>query len=270
MTPKRTSFGKEALAAAFTQAYTEGRVALITYLTAGYPSLEDSPALFSALVRGGADILEIGVPFSDPIADGPTIQKASYVALQQGVTPSACFHLVRLLRDDGIQVPIILMGYYNPIYRYGLGRYVGDCCEAGVDGLIVPDVPLEEAGPLQAACRQEGIALVLLAAPTTREERLRRIAAQTEGFLYLVARLGITGAGDGLAEDLLERVAWVRRFAHTPVAVGFGVATPEQAQMLVPWVDGVILGSAVVERAPQGPRVLEEYTVRLKAALRRT
>ncbi len=265
---KDRPFGREALAAAFARARAERRAALITYLTAGYPSLEDSPALLKALAQGGADILELGVPFSDPIADGPTIQKASYVALQNGTTPSACLNLVRRLREEGFRTPMVLMGYYNPIYRYGLEAYAQACREVGVDGLIVPDVPVEEAEPLQSACRAYGLALILLAAPTTREDRLRRIAAQTEGFLYLVARLGITGAGDGLTGDLFDRVAQVRRFARTPVAVGFGIAMPEQARALAPWVDGVIVGSAIVERAPQGPGALAEYVASLRAALR--
>lgn len=268
MMPEYRPAGREALVTAFSRARAEGRAALITYLTAGYPSPEDSPALFASLVQGGADILEIGVPFSDPIADGPTIQKASYAALQRGMTPLACLHLVRRLREEGVRTPIVLMGYYNPIYRYGLERYVRDGREAGVDGLIVPDVPVEEAEPLRAACLEYDLALVLLAAPTTREERLRYIAAQTEGFLYLVARLGITGAGDGPASDLIHRLAHVRRLAHTPVAVGFGIATPQQARALAPWADGIIVGSAVVERAPQGPAALAQYAASLRASLR--
>ncbi|MBC7315653.1 MAG: tryptophan synthase subunit alpha [Chloroflexi bacterium] len=260
--------GPAAIAASFARARAERRAALITYLTAGYPSPGESPALFRALEQGGADILEMGVPFSDPIADGPAIQRASYAALQKGVTPLACLNLVRRLRQEGIRLPIILMGYYNPIYRYGLTAYAKACREAGVDGLIVPDVPLEEAGPLQEACRACDLALILLAAPTTREERLRRIAEETEGFLYLVARLGITGAGNGLAEDLQERIALARRLARVPVAVGFGIATPEQARALAAWADGVIVGSAIVERAPQGPAALAQYIAGLRAALR--
>lgn len=264
----RPIVGVAAIVAAFERAKAARRAALITYLTAGYPSLDDTLALAPALERAGADIIELGAPFSDPIADGPTIQRASHAALEAGVTPQACLDLVASLRGRGMGAPVVLMGYYNPILRRGLEAYVDACVSVGVDGLIVPDLPLEEAESLHIACRRSGLALIQLAAPTTRDERLARIAAETEGFLYLISRLGITGAGDGLPADLAERLAHVRALAHTPVAVGFGIATPQQARALAAHADGVIVGSAIVERAPQGPQALEAYAASLSEALR--
>lgn len=268
MMAKRDGCGVEAIGRAFARARSQGRAALITYLTLGYPSPKESPALVRALQAGGADLIELGVPFSDPLADGPIIQQASHQALQAGMTPRGCLELVSRLRQGGVEVPLLLMGYYNPIHAYGLEAYARDCAHAGVDGLIVPDLPLEEAGPLRAACEEEGLALVFLVAPTSGEERIARIAAATRGFLYLVSRLGITGMGQGPGEELAEQLALVRRHARTPVAVGFGLSRPEQVRRLASQVDGLIVGSAVVERAAEGPEALCEYVRSLCAVLR--
>lgn len=259
--------GTPAIDAAFRAARAEGRCALITYLTLGYPSPTDSLRLVPALQAGGADIIELGVPFSDPVADGPTIQRASHAALRAGVTPSQCLTLVARLRHMGVSVPLLLMGYYNPIYRHGLAKYARDCEEARVDGLIVPDLPPEEAAPLRRACGKEGIALVFLVAPTTGEGRLARIAAATQGFLYVISRLGITGAGRSPGQELSARLALVRRYAQTPVAVGFGISRPEQARALAPHVDGIIVGSAIVERASEGAEAVRSYVASLRAAM---
>jgi tryptophan synthase alpha subunit len=252
--------GRVSLGQAFGRAYDEGRCALIAYLTAGYPDLERSPALFAALQAGGADVIEMGVPFSDPVADGPTIQAASQAALEAGMTPRRCLELVGRLRDRGITLPIVLMGYYNPIFSYGLERYVADCARMGADGLIVPDLPPEEAQPLQHACEQHQLALIF---------RLAEIAHATQGFLYVVSRLGTTGASLAIDEALQARLALARAQAHTPVAVGFGVSRPEEAQALAPHADGVIVGSAIVRRAPEGPESLAAYVSALRAALTR-
>jgi tryptophan synthase alpha subunit len=260
--------GRVSLEEAFGSARDDGRCALITYLTAGYPDLEQSPALFAALQAGGADVIEMGVPFSDPVADGPTIQAASQVALQAGMTPRRCLDLLSQLRDQGIALPIVLMGYYNPIFSYGLERYVADCAQRGADGLIVPDLPPEEAQPLQDACARHGLALIFLVAPTTGEQRLVEIAHATQGFLYAVSQLGTTGASLSLDEELVRRLALARAQANTPVAVGFGISRPEEAQALAPHVDGVIVGSAIVRRAVEGPESLAAYVSALRAALR--
>lgn len=258
--------GVTAVQSAFAAAHTEGRCALITYLTLGYPSAQDTLKLVPALQAGGADLIELGVPFSDPVADGPTIQRASQVALEGGMTPRKCLELVAELRDRGVTVPLVLMGYYNPIHSYGLDRYVQHCVARGVDGLIVPDLPPEEAAPLRDLCQAAGLALIFLVAPTTGEERLARIGALTSGFLYVVSRLGITGAGQNPTEELAMRLGVVRRYAQTPIAVGFGISRPEQVRELSPLTDGIIVGSAVVQRATQGAAALGEYVASLRAA----
>ena len=259
--------GSEAIDAAFAAARHESRCALITYLTLGYPSPAKSLALVPALQAAGADIIELGVPFSDPVADGPTIQRASQAALRAGVTPQMCLDLVAQLRRDGTTVPLVLMGYYNPIHSYGVSEYARDCAGAGADGLIVPDLPPEEADPLKEACNREGLALVFLIAPTTGESRLARVAAETSGFLYVVSRLGTTGAGLGPGTEVTARLEKVRRHAVTPVAVGFGISRPDQARMLAPLVDGLIVGSAIVERASGSEEALRGYVASLHQAL---
>jgi tryptophan synthase alpha chain len=263
----RAPSGSDAIAQAFATSQAQGRPALLTYLTLGYPAAEASLELVPALARGGADIIELGAPFSDPVADGPTIAAASQAALRGGLTPEGCLALAAELRRRGVTTPFVMMGYYNPILSYGPAAYVRDCAAAGVDGLIVPDLPPEEAGELAAACRTAGLALIYLVAPNTGPERLARLAAETTGFLYVVSRLGITGAGQSPAAELAARLAQVRQVARTPVAVGFGIARPEQARALVGLADGVIVGSAVVERASQGPEAVEEFVRELRQAL---
>jgi len=263
--------GTRAILAAFAAARAEGRAALITYLTAGYPTPAHSPELLRALTAGGADLLEVGVPFSDSVADGPTIQNAAHAALRAGVTPQGCLHLVAGLRAEGADIPILLMGYYNPILTWGPQAFARACHGAGVDGLIVPDLPPEEAAPLQEACRGLGLSLVFMVAPTTSPERISRIAAATEGFLYLISRLGTTGAEEGQAPAvepaLVERLSLVRRLAHTPVALGFGLSRSEQLHALAPLADGLIVGSAIVERSKEGAEALRTYVEVLRSAL---
>lgn len=265
----RIETGTAAIAQAFRLAGTEGRSALITYLTAGWPNPAATHDLVMALQEGGADIIELGVPFSDPVADGPTIQRASHTALQAGITPRSCLEAVARLRADDLSVPVLLMGYVNPMIAYGLREWVADCAEAGVDGLIVPDLPPEEALPLRAACDRRGLALVFLVAPTTPPARVARIAAETRGFLYLVSRLGTTGTGLMVDESLRRQLETARQQARTPVAVGFGIARPEQVRALAPLADGIIVGSAVVDKAVEGAVALRDYVASLLAATRR-
>jgi tryptophan synthase alpha chain len=262
-------YGVAAIEGAFGRAAQEGRAALVAYLTAGYPTPEATPGLVAALQAGGADLIELGVPFSDPVADGPAIQRASQRALEAGMTPEGCMALAAALRADGIAAPLVLMGYYNPILSYGVGAYAARCAEAGVDGLIVPDLPPEEAGPLREACMARGLALVYLVAPTSSPERLAHIAAETSGFLYVVSRLGTTGEGHDPGEALARQLEAARRVARTPVAVGFGIARAETARALGQLADGVIVGSAIVERAPQGPEAVRAFVGELRAALGR-
>ncbi len=271
--------GIPAIVAALSLAAQEGRAALIPYLTVGYPTPDSTAELVRALIAGGADLIELGVPFSDPVADGPTIQAASYAALRQGVTPATCLQTVRALRDEGVETPILLMGYYNPILSFRHGpdaatgspaAYAAACRASGVDGLIVPDLPPEEADGLSAACHAEGLALVYLVAPTTGEARIAALCAATSGFLYVVRRLGTTGAdavGLDRRDALAASLAAVRRHACTPVALGFGVSTPQQAAEAAALADGVIVGSAIVERADAGADALRDYVGELRGAL---
>ncbi|MHB9032219.1 MAG: tryptophan synthase subunit alpha [Anaerolineae bacterium] len=264
---QRSESGITAIEHAFAQAKIQHRAALLTYMTLGYPERDASLAMMRALESAGADLIELGTPFSDPIADGPVIQAASFAALQAGSTPRNCLALAAQARSSGVRVPLVMMGYFNPILSYGLEAYVRASAEAGIDGLIVPDLPLEESGELGAACAARGLALVQMVAPNTSAARLALLAHSTTGFLYLVSRLGTTGASQGGNDQLSTRLAQVRAVAHTPVAVGFGISRPEQAKALSSMADGVIVGSAVVERMPQGVDTVAAFVSGLRRAL---
>jgi tryptophan synthase alpha chain len=226
---------------------------LICFLTAGYPSEEECIEYALACVRGGAAVIELGVPFSDPVADGKVIQFTSQKALEAGVTPARVFDLVRELRKR-TAVPIVLMGYYNPIFRIGEAEYARRTREAGADGLIVPDLPLEESRSLQEHCRSQGVDLVQLVGPTTSEERMRAIARCSSGFLYLVSSLGTTGARRELGTEVAELVARAKRAAGpVPLGVGFGVSRPEQVVRLrAAGGDAAIVGSAILQMIIDG------------------
>jgi len=230
----------------FQTARTSGRKSLLIYLCAGDPDLAATERLVPALAAAGADVIELGVPFSDPLADGPTIQLASERALRSGTTLSGILDLVARLRRGGCDVPLVLMGYMNPIVRMGVDAFVARSAEVGVDGFIVPDLPLEESGTLGDAAAAKGLALVLLAAPTTPPGRLRSIGQHTRGFLYFVSITGVTGARAALPADLPARLDAVRAATTVPVAVGFGISAPEQARALAEHADGVVVGSALV------------------------
>lgn len=254
----------------FTALREQGRAALMPYFTLGYPTPEDSLAVIDALACSGADLIELGVPFSDPLADGPTIQHSTQTALAQGVTVRRCLEMVAELRARGVRQPLLLMGYVNPILAYGLERYVADACRAGADGLIVPDLPMEEAGALESACREHGLALVYLVSPASTPERIAALAGRATGFLYLVSVTGVTGARDDLASGLADFVARVRAVTRTPLAVGFGISTPQHARSVAALADGVIIGSALVRAAGDGPdpaSAAGEYIRGIRAAL---
>lgn len=256
--------------ATFNRLREKGEKALITFITAGDPDLETTAALVRAMAGAGADIIELGVPFSEPVADGPVIQQASQRALDGGVTLRGILAMVRALRRD-VGLPLVLMSYYNPVYQFGLDRFAREAAAAGADGLIVPDLPVEESGPLLAATDREGLALIPLAAPTSTPARLRRIAATARGFLYCVAVTGVTGARQR-PEEVRRLAAEVKRVCSVPVVVGFGVATPVQAAEVGALADGVVVGTAIVrEVAGGGPDMVDRVaglTRELKAALR--
>jgi tryptophan synthase alpha chain len=212
----------------------------------GYPKLESALELVPALVQGGADLIELGVPYSDPLADGATIQAASQRALENGMSLALCLEQVAALRRTGVAIPLLLMGYYNPILQMGVQAFVERARAAGVDGLIVPDLPPEEADELQGALRESDIDLIFLLAPSSDDTRVRRVTAQASGFLYLVSLVGVTGARDRLPPELEDFIERVRRASDLPLAVGFGIGTPAQAQRVAAAADGVIVGSALI------------------------
>ncbi len=234
------------IAHTFSTVRAQGRAALMPYFTLGYPTPEDSISIVQAVARSGADLIELGIPFSDPLADGPTIQHSTQVALENGMTLARCLALTTRLRAQGVTQPLLLMGYYNPILSYGVERFVADASQAGADGFIIPDLPPEEAGDLEAACHVHNRALIYLLAPTSTPERIALIAAKSQGFIYLVSVTGVTGARQRLPNDLEAFVHRVRAASDQPLAVGFGVATPEQACTIGQMADGVIVGSALI------------------------
>ena len=263
--------GVQRIAATFERARRAGRAALMPYLTLGYPTAEQSLALVEAAIAGGADMLELGVPFSDPLADGPVIQRATHLALQQGITVAGCLGLVDQLRRRGATLPLVLMGYTNPILAYGEAAFCRACTEAGVDGLIVPDLPPEEGQALEGLCRATGLALIYLLAPTSDPARVKRVCERAQGFVYLVSVAGITGARDRLPADLAAFVGRVRAATRLPLAVGFGISTAEQAQQVAALADGVIVGSALVRLAeqPDAPEAVRAAVERLRGAVGR-
>ena len=263
--------GTERIRQAFERAKEERRPAFVAYVTAGYPRPADTPSILRALAEGGADIIELGVPFSDPLADGATIQHANEVALRHGVTIEDCFRIVERLRGEGFETPILLMGYYNPILAFGEARTARRAAEAGVDGFIVVDLPPEEAGSFLHECRQAGRSFVPLVAPTTSDARIPRIAEVADSFLYCVSVTGTTGARQELPPELASFVGRVRSKADLPLAVGFGISRREHVLAVGRLADGVVVGSAIIaaiDAAPDGGaaaqvrRYVEELTGR--------
>jgi tryptophan synthase alpha chain len=237
---------KSGIADAFAKAKAEGRPALIPFVTAGYPNLEMTERLLPALVAGGADVIEIGIPFSDPIADGITVQHTSQVALSQGTTLGDAIKVVRRARAHGLTTPIVFMGYYNPYLRYGLERLAVDMAEAGVDGLIIPDLPTEESEEVRSALRANGRDLIFLIAPTSTEERIREVAKRASGFVYCVSITGVTGARTSLSDDLPAYIARIRRETDLPLAVGFGISNRQHVEEVAKIADGVVIASALI------------------------
>jgi len=257
------------IARAFETAKNEGRGALIAYVMAGDPTPEASEAYALACERGGADILELGVPFTDPVADGPDIQRAAQRALVAGMNLRRGIGLVERIRR-GSDVPIALMGYYNPIFAMGDEAFAERAAAARVDGVIVPDLPPEEADGLRTACRDRGLDLVFLVSPATDRERAERIASLSSGFVYLVSRYGITGTSERLSEDLSDRVAGLRKVSRMPVAVGFGISTPAHVRLLVrAGAQGAVVGSAIVREIGRGapPDAIESFVRKLATGL---
>jgi len=247
------------------------RPALMPYFPLGYPDPESSIDVVESIARAGADLIELGLPFSDPLADGPVIQRATQVALQNGMTVARGLRMTAELRRRGVRIPLILMSYFNPLLAYRLPRLVADAAEAGADGFIVPDLPIEEADDLETLCLDRNLALIYFLAPTSTPERVSRVTRRARGFIYAVSLTGITGARDHLPADLSEFIHRVKALARCPLAVGFGISTPEQAATVGRLADGVIVGSALVSAAGNGhaTRSAGEFVQQLREGLGR-
>lgn len=254
------------ITATFAQLAAAKRKALVGYLTAGDPNPETSFQILRSAVTSGLDILELGVPFSDPTADGPAIQEASQRALKAGMNLSKTVEMAARLRANS-DIPILLFGYYNPLFKYGLSRLAKAAHAAGVDGLLVVDLPPEEAGPLKAALQGTDIQIVFLVAPTTRPDRVEKIAAETGGFLYLVTKAGTTGEGGLDVEAIRKHAAEVKAVSPLPVCLGFGIRNGADAAKLAPMADGIIVGSALVNvigSAPAAPDLPERMAEKIR------
>jgi len=219
---------------------------LVTYITAGDPDLERTGGILRALDRGGADVLEVGVPFSDPLADGPVIQRATERALAAGTTLSGVLDLLRAIRPE-IAAPVVIFSYANPILRLGPEQFADRARDAGVDGVLVLDLPIEEADEFRTMLASRGIDTILLLSPTTTDDRMRRAAALGSGFLYAISRLGVTGARDTLAAGAQEMVERIRNVSDLPVALGFGISKPDHVREVGQWADAAVVGSALVD-----------------------
>lgn len=251
------------------RAFDHGK-AFIAFITCGDPDLETTAKVVAEAVANGADLIELGIPFSDPTAEGPVIQNASLRALNGGVTTDKIFDLVRLLRKD-IDVPMVFMTYANVIFSYGAERFISACKEIGIDGLILPDLPFEEKEEFLPYCREYGVDLISLIAPTS-ENRIAMIAGEAEGFIYLVSSLGVTGVRSEINTDLKSIVQVIRENTDVPCAIGFGISTPNQAKKMADLSDGAIVGSAIVKIVEQygtdAPQYVGEYVKSMKDALR--
>lgn len=243
------------------------RRAFIPYIMAGDPSLKRTQKIVGILEECGADIIELGIPFSDPLADGPTIQMAAQRALLQGVTLNRVIELAGTIRRRS-EIPIILMTYYNPVFRYGEERFVIDAVSAGVDGVIIPDLPPDEANLLIRHARHGGLDTIFLLAPTSTDNRIKKVSRASRGFIYYVSMTGITGARLAMDSAISSSIAKIRKISSMPVAVGFGISTPKEASGVAQFADGVIVGSAVVKRVHSPDKDLRSYVLSLRKAIR--
>ena len=250
------------------QAFENGK-AFIPFITCGDPDLETTAAAVRAAAKNGADLIELGIPFSDPTAEGPVIQGANIRALKGGVNTNKIFELVRELRTD-VTVPMVFMTYANVVFSYGAEKFISTCADIGIDGLILPDIPFEEKDEFLPICRKYGVALISLIAPTS-ENRIGMIAKEAEGFIYIVSSLGVTGMRNEINTDLESIVKIIRENTSVPCAIGFGISTPDQAKKMADISDGAIVGSAIIKILEQygsdAPSYIGEYIKEMKAAV---
>ena len=257
------------IAEAFRNLRAQRRSALIPFVVAGDPNLETTLRIVQAFARDGADLIELGVPFSDPIADGPVNQRAAQRALAGGVSLPDVLALVREARKD-VQQPILLLSYYNPILQYGLTRFCIEASSSGVDGVVIPDLPPDESEELVASARRQGLDVIFLLAPTSTDERIEFVTKRASGFLYCVSLTGVTGVREHLPEDIRDLVHRIKGKTQLPVCVGFGISTPDQARQMAEIADGVIVGSAIVallESSPGRPEHLSGFVQDLRRAI---
>jgi tryptophan synthase alpha chain len=251
--------------------FNTGHAALMPYFPLGFPNAETSLDVITAMSEAGADAFEVGLSFSDPLADGPVIQHATQIALEKGITVKQSLSMIAELRSRGVTQPFLVMGYFNPLLAYGLERFVEEAAVAGTDGFIVPDLPPEEADDLDRLCRARGLGLIYFLAPTSTDDRLKLVVEKARGFIYLVSLTGVTGARTQLSDRLGEFAQRVRHATSTPIAIGFGVSTPEQATEVSQIADGVIVGSAlvqIVDRAEDKPQAAAQFIHEVKAGMR--
>ncbi|KAB8217647.1 tryptophan synthase beta subunit-like PLP-dependent enzyme [Aspergillus novoparasiticus] len=259
----------EHLKQTFAQCQQEGRPALVTYVTAGFPTAEETPDIMLGMQAGGADIIELGLPFTDPIADGPTIQKSNLKALKNGVTITSMLEMVRVARRKGLKTPVLFMGYYNPLLRYGESQILADCKGAGVNGFIIVDLPPEDAIRFRNGCTKMGLSYVPLIAPSTTEERMKALCSMADSFIYLVSRMGVTGATGTLNTELPALIQRVKGLSgNVPVAVGFGISTREHFLSVTSIADGAVIGSQVINiladaPAGQAAQAVEDYCLKI-------
>ena len=231
-----------------------GQTALVPFVTVGFPDVGTSEALAKTVLDAGGDMLELGIPFSDPLADGATVQNTSFQALKQGVGLPTSLDVLRRLRDEGVEAPLIFMGYYNPFLRYGLERFAREAAEAGLDGVIVPDLPPEEAGPLKKVCKHHGICVIPMLAPTSTDQRIAQACQDASGFIYCVSVTGVTGARRQLGSGVEDLVGRIRRHTDLPVVVGFGVSSREHVEEIGRFADGAVCASALLDAIEQSPK----------------
>lgn len=250
------------------EAFAKGK-AFIPFITCGDPDLETTGKLVRAAVENGADLIELGIPFSDPTAEGPVIQGANIRALRGGITTDKIFDFVRELRRE-VTIPLVFMTYANVVFSYGAEKFISNCQETGIDGIILPDLPFEEKEEFQPLCKKYGVDLISLIAPTSKE-RIAMIAKEAEGFLYIVSSLGVTGTRSEITTDLASIIKVVRENTRIPCAIGFGISTPEQARKMAEISDGAIVGSAIIklmaEYGTESPEAVGNYVRKMKEAL---
>lgn len=267
MTTSTRLQGLEALDAMFKQANDAGRSAFLPYFPIGYPTYDESLSAIEAMAEVGVDGFEIGVPFSDPLADGATIQEATQIALQNGTTVQLCLDAVQALRAKGVNQPMMLMSYANPLIAYGIERFVLSAKEAGADGLIIPDLPPEEAGMFSDICERENLALIFFLAPTSNEKRIKLVAEKASGFIYVLSLVGITGAREAMSTDVQAFIDRIRAETDTPLVLGFGISKPAHVQKLHGLVNGFIVGSALVKAAKDNIEHVRDLADSLRKAL---